>query len=133
MIYSEETRKKLDDILNAFEGYVDSQNYFDVVYSKKAGYLWIAVDDPGAQAPEQINEPEDLLDRLYNDIINDVVTPRQTTSLTEPSGLTEPEETEVRSRAVTILETIPEGADEYLDYLDSFIQDYQERHLESGE
>ena len=47
MIYSEETRKKLDDILKAFEGYIDGQNFFDVVYSKKAGYLWIAADDPG--------------------------------------------------------------------------------------
>ena len=116
MIYSEETRKKLDDILKAFESYIDGQNYFDVVYSKKAGYLWIAVDDPRAQAPEQINEPEDLLNLLFNDIVNEVVTPRQTTSLTEPSGLTEQELAEVRSRATAILETIPEGADEYLDY-----------------
>ena len=133
MIYSEETRKKLDAILKAFECYIDGQNYFDVVYSKKAGYLWVAVDDPGAQAPEQITEPEDLLDLLFNDIINDVVTPRQTTSLTEPSGLTEQEIAGVRSRAAAILETIPDGADEYLDYLNDFIRDYQERHRENGE
>jgi len=61
MIYTEETRKQLDAILKAFEGYIDSQSYFDIVYSKKAGYLWVVVDDPRAQAPEQINEPEDLL------------------------------------------------------------------------
>ena len=131
MIYSEETKKELDSILRAFEGYIDGQNFFDVVYSKKAGYLWIAVDDPRAQAPEQIAEPEDLLDLLFNDIVNDVVAPRQSTSLTEPSGLTEQEQTEVRNKAAVILETIPDGADEYLDYLDSFIQDYQERHRES--
>ena len=46
----------LDSILKAFEGYIDGQNFFDIVYSKKAGYLWVAADDPGAQAPEQITE-----------------------------------------------------------------------------
>ena len=133
MVYSEETKKELDSILNAFEGYIDGQNFFDVVYSKKAGYLWVAVDDPGAQAPEQISEPEDLLYLLFNDIINDVVAPRQSTSLTEPSGLTEQEALDVRSRAATILEMIPDDTDEYLDYLDGFIQDYQERHLAGAE
>jgi hypothetical protein len=132
MIYSEETKKELDSILRAFEGYIEGQNFFDVVYSKKAGYLWIAVDDLRAQAPEQIIEPEDLLDLLFNDIVNDVVAPRQTTSLTEPSGLTEQEQAEVRSKAAAILRVIPEGANEYLDYLDSFIQDYQERCHEGG-
>lgn len=133
MVYSEEMKKELDSILNAFEGYIDGQNFFDVVYSKKAGYLWVAVDDPGAQAPEQISEPEDLLYLLFNDIINDVVAPRQSTSLTEPSGLTEQEALDVRSRAATILEMIPDDTDEYLDYLDGFIQDYQERHLAGAE
>lgn len=133
MIYTEKTKKKIESILKAFEGYIDGQNFFDVVYSKKAGYLWIAVDDPRSQAPKQITKQEDLLDLLFNDIVNDVVTPRQSTSLTEPSGLTEQEEAEVRSKAAAILGTIPEGADEYLDYLDSFIQDYQERHCEGAE
>ena len=133
MIYSEDVRKKLDAILKAFENYIDGQNYFDVVYSKKAGYLWIVADDPRAQAPEQIIEPEDLLDLLLNDITNDVVAPRQSTSLTEPSSLTEQEAAEIRRIATEILETVEDGADECLDYLDSFIQDYQERHLESAE
>lgn len=133
MVYSEETKKELDSILNAFEGYIDGQNFFDVVYSRKAGYLWVAVDDPRAQAPEQITEPEDLLYLLFNDIVNDVVAPRQSTSLTESSGLTEQETAEVRSRVTAILETIPDNADEYLDYLDGFIQNYQERHLAGAE
>ena len=116
-----------------FQNYIDGQNYFDVVYSKKAGYLWIVVDDPRSEAPEQINEPEDLLDLLFNDIINDVVAPRQTTSLTEPSMLTEQEIAELRHIVVPILKAIPDDADEYLDFLDGFIQDYQERCREGDE
>lgn len=36
MVYPSETKKKLDIILKAFEKYIDGQNYFDIVYSKKS-------------------------------------------------------------------------------------------------
>lgn len=133
MIYTEDVRKKLDAILKAFGNYIASQNYFDVVYSKKAGYLWIVVDDLRSEAPEQIKEPEDLLDLLFNDMINDVVAPRQTTSLTEPAMLTEQEIADLRRIVVPILEMVSDCADEYLDFLDSYIQDYQERCCEGDE
>jgi len=133
MIYTEKVRKKLDAILKAFENYIEDQDYFDVVYSQKAGYLWIVADDPRSQAPEQIIEPEDLLALLFNDIINDVIAPRESTSLNETHSLTEQEEAEVRHRAAAILEMIESGADEFLDYLDEYIQDYQERCSEGGE
>jgi len=91
------------------------------------------VDDPGSQAPEQISEPEDLLDNLFNDIINDVIAPRESISLTESHALTENEEMECRRKITAILETIKDGAGEYLDYLDSYLKDYQERCHEDGE
>ncbi len=66
-------------------------------------------------------------------VINDVVAPRESVSLTEAQTLTESEETEVRCKITAILETIEDGADEYLDYLDSYLKDYQERCYEDGE
>ncbi len=128
MIYTEEARKKLDAILKAFEDYIDGQNYFDIVYSKKIGYVWIVVDEPGAAGAEQLDTPEAMLDNLFNDIINDVVVPRESTSLAEGHALTESEETECRRRITAILRTIEDGADEYLDYLDGYLKDYQERY-----
>ena len=128
MIYTTETKKKLDAILKAFKNYIDGQDYFDIVYSKKIGYVWIVVDDPGAAAAEQLDTPEAMLDLLFNDIINDVVAPRESTSLTEAHALTESEETECRRRIAAILRTIENGADEYLDYLDSYLKKYQERY-----
>ncbi|NBI16933.1 hypothetical protein D1841_03180 [Neglecta sp. X4] len=70
MIYTTEQKKKLDAILKAFENYIDDQNYFDIVYSKKIGYVWIVVDEPGAAGAEQLDTPEAMLDNLFNDIIN---------------------------------------------------------------
>lgn len=133
MIYTEDVRKKLDAILKAFECYIDGQNYFDIVYSKKIGYVWIVVDEPGAAGAELLDTPEAMLDNLFNDIINDVVAPRESTSLTEAHALTESEEAECRRRIAAILRTIEGGADEYLNYLVSYLKDYQERYHEDGE
>ena len=133
MIYTEDVRKELDAILKAFESYIDGQNYFDIVYSKKIGYVWIVVDEPGAAGAELLDTPEAMLDNLFNDIINDVVAPRESTSLTEAHALTESEEAECRRRIAAILRTIEGGADEYLNYLDSYLKDYQERYNEDGE
>ena len=133
MIYPEEVRKKLDAILKAFENYIDGQNYFDIVYSKKIGYVWIVVDNPEAAGAEQLDTPEAMLGNLFNDIINDVVAPRESTSLTEAHTLTESEEAECRRRITAILEKIEDDADEYLDYLDSYLKDYQERYSGSDE
>ena len=77
MTYTEGVQKELDAILKAFENYIDGQDYFDIVYSKKIGYVWIVVDDPGAAGAEQLETPEPMLDNLFNDIINDVVAPRE--------------------------------------------------------
>ena len=133
MIYTTEQKKTLDAILKAFENYIDGQDYFDIVYSKKIGYIWIVVDEPGAAGAEPLDTPEAMLDNLFNDIINDVVAPRESTSLTETHALTNSEETECRRRIIAILETIEDGADEYLNYLDSYLKDYQERYRGNDE
>ena len=92
MIYTDDVKKELDAILKAFENYIDGQNYFDIVYSKKIGYVWIVADEPGAAGAEQLDTPEAMLDNLFNDIINDVVAPRSTTHLNETRTMTESEE-----------------------------------------
>ena len=133
MIYTDDVRKELDAILKAFEDYIDGQNYFDIVYSKNIGYVWIVVDEPGSAGAEQLDTPEAVLDNLFNDIINDVIAPRSTTHLDEDHTLTESEEAECRRRITAILNQIEGGGAEYLEYLDEYIQDYQERYAEDGE
>ena len=133
MIYTEEVRKELDAILKAFENYIDGQDYFDIVYSKKIGYVWIVADEPGAAGAERLDTSEAMLDILFNDIINDVIAPRSTTHLNETRTMTESEEAESRRRITAILEQIEGGGAEYLEYLDEYIQDYQGRYDGSAE
>ena len=121
-------KRKMDAILKAFKDYIDNQDYFDIVYSEKIGYVWIVVDDPGAAGAELLDTPEAMLDNLFNDIINDVIAPRSTTHLDEATTLTESEEAECRRKITAILETIEGGGAEYLEYLNEYIKDYQERY-----
>lgn len=89
LIYTVEVRKKLVDVfLKAFEECIDQQDCFDIVYSKKIGYVWIVVDHAGAEA---LDTPKKMLDRLFNEIINDVVNDAENkthipNALTCPSG-----------------------------------------------
>ena len=130
MIYTfEETRKKLESILKAFEKYIDSQDYFDILYSKKVGYLWIVVDPPGGAGAEQLDTPERMLDVLFNEVINDVInSPENRSHIPEARTLMGWEEAESRRQLTAILEQIEGGGAEYLEYLDEYIQDYQERY-----
>lgn len=127
MIYTEAIKKELDTILKAFEGYIQGQNYFDIVYSKKIGYVWLIIDPPGAAGAELLDTPEKMLDALFNDIINEVINaPENTTHIPDVLTLTKYEETESRRRITAILETIEEGGTKYLKYLDSYIKEYKD-------
>ncbi len=132
MIYTDDVKKELNAILKAFENYIDGQNYFDIVYSKKIGYVWIVVDEPGAAGAEQLDTPETMLDNLLNDMINNIVAPRSTTHLNEAHTMTESEGAECRHKITAILNQIEGGGAEYLEYLDKYIQDYQERYAGDG-
>ena len=131
MIYTDDVKKELDAILKAFENYIDGQDYFDIVYSKKIGYVWIVADEPGAAGAEQLDTPETMLDNLFNDIINDIVALRSTTHLNESRIMTESEKVECRRQIAAILERMEGGGAEYLEYLDEYIQDYQDRYAEA--
>lgn len=121
-------KDKLDAILKAFGDYIREQDFFDIVYSEKVGYVRILVHNLGDECAELLDTPETLLDSLFNDIINDVIfSPDNPQREHEHLTLSEYEETESRRRITAILETM-EGEDKtrYLNFLDTYIKAYQE-------
>ena len=134
MLYTEDVKKKLDAILIAFENYIDGQDYFDIVYSKKIGYAWIVVDPPGGAGAERLDTPEKMLGVLFNEVINDVInSPENPAHCDDTHTLTEWEEAESRRQLTAILETIEDGKTEYLNFLDAYIRDYRERYREDSD
>ncbi len=127
-------KDEIETILKAFEEHIEGQNYFDIVYSKKAGYIWVEVDHPGDTAAVLLDTPETLLDVLFNDIINDVINlPGNHDSCSDSSRLSIFQEMESRRRITAYLEKIEGDSSKSLDYLDSFIKMYQECYGEDGE
>lgn len=126
MTYTIEEKRVLDNILKAFGDYIRGQDFFDIVYSEKIGYVRILVHNLEDEAVELLDTPERLLDSLFNDIVNDVIfssnNPHQEH---EHLTLTEYEESESRRRITAILETI-EGEEQarYFDFLDTYIKAY---------
>lgn len=92
------------------------------------------MDPPGGAGAEQLDTPEDMLDLLFNEIINDVISsPENKTHIPDARTLTEWEEAESRRRIAAILEQVKGGGTEYLEYLDDYIKNYQERYIRGGE
>ncbi len=132
MIYTDDIRKKLDTILKAFEGYIDGQDYFDIVHSKKVGYLYVVVGTPEEAGLELLDTPEKMLDVLFNEIINDVInSPENRTHVPDARTLTKWEEAESRRQLTAILEQIEDDGAAYLKFLDRYLKDYQERYAEA--
>ncbi len=73
------------------------------------------------------------MDVLFSEIIDDVInSPENKSHIPDAVTLTKWEEAECRRRITAILETIEGGGAEYLEYLDEYIQDYQERYAGDG-
>ena len=121
---------ELETILEAFEGYILGQDWFDIVYSKKFGYLWVSPRREMDYTMKRLNTAEKMLESFFHDIISDVVfSPENPTQEHNNSDLTEYEERESRRRITAILETInnTEERMRYLDLLDAYIKAYPEK------
>ena len=134
MIYTDEVRKKLDAILKAFGEYIDGQSYFDIVYSKKIGYVWILAECPGDTGAVLLDTPEKMLDQLFNEIINDVVNADENkTHIPNSLTLSEWEANEVRRRIAALLEPLTEDKYYYLQFMDRYLKAYQKNNGYIGE
>ena len=117
-------KQKLDAILKAFEGYIESQDVFDIVYSKKYGYLWIFPEDDIA---EILDTPERMLERLCFDLIGEVVFSPKNPDVHYSFDLTEYDKTEARRRLMEILSKI-EPEEKAAKLVDCYLEKYQHRY-----
>ena len=118
----------------SIEKYIDGQSYFDIVYSKKIGYVWILADYPGDAGAVVLDTPAKMLDRLFNEVINDVVNADENkTHIPNTLTLSEWEANEVRRRIAALLEPLTEDKDCYLQFMDRYLKAYQENNGHIGE
>ena len=123
-------KNELDAIFHTFESYIRQNDYFDILYSEKFGYIRVVEVNSLNPDIEALDTPKKMLKFLFDDIINDVVyspdNPVKAHYVT--SGMTEYEETESRRCAAAILETVENEEDRarYSSLWEECIKAYQE-------
>lgn len=132
MIYTTDEKQKLDTILAAFHSYIQAHTEFDILYSEKIGYVRMSVEAPEeAEGLIVIGSAEELLDVLFNEVTNDVLLASGGKQYDSPE-LSEDDAEEVRRRIAEIVRTIGSeaDADEYLDLLDEYLENYPDNGME---
>ena len=124
MLYPEDVKRELDTIIEAFGEYTRGQDYFDIVYSEKIGYLWIAVPGPGVFIEaKRLKTVKEMLESFFHDVIDDVIfSPDNPAKDHMDLELTEYEERESRRWITEILETIEsDNKARYLELMNAYI------------
>lgn len=130
MIYTLEEKLKLDNILRAFSSYIQANNYFDILYSDRIGYVRMVIDPDEEEEVIRIESAAHMLDVLFNEIINDVVfSPENSHGEHFDSKLSEQEEKESRRRIAFYLKNAGKEKENYLALLDRYLLEYPDCRL----
>ena len=71
MIYTPEEKQRIDRLIEAFRSYIDGQDYYDVVFSPKAGFLRVIVEEGCDEIYFPLDGFDDLLRMFIDDFLQD--------------------------------------------------------------
>lgn len=97
------------------------------------GYVWVLANYPGDAGAVDLDTPAKMLDRLFSEVINDVVNMDENkTHILNVLTLSKWEESEVRCQIATLLKPLTEDKNHYLQFMDRYLKVYQENndHIE---
>ena len=126
--YTEAEKRRIDNILKAFAAFIREQNYFDIVYSEKLGYVQLFTGPEETEPVTVLPTAEDVIETLFYEVTTEVVyDPNNRRPDPDALKLSEEEETESRYRLTEILDGMEEDRDHWIAYMDAYFKDYQER------
>lgn len=111
--YEAGTKSAIERVISVFADYIKTSSYFDLVWSDKVGYIYISIDNCRGTVGDMdcivIDSPEELLDKLLNEMAVDIMEESgHTLSPTEASAL---ERAGVELRLKQYLDQLPEYQD----------------------
>ena len=71
MVYSQEEKLKMDAVLLAFQSYVDGREDYEILYSKKAGYLRVLIGESCDAIYFPITGFADMITMFADDFLQD--------------------------------------------------------------
>lgn len=111
--YEPSVKEGIERVMSVFSDYIKTTPYFDIVWSDKVGYIYISIENCRGTVGDMdcivLDEPEELLDKLLNEMAVDIMEEGgHTLSPVEASAL---ERAEVEQRLNAYLEQLPEYQD----------------------
>lgn len=108
--YEPSVKEGIERVMSVFSDYIKTTPYFDIVWSDKVGYIYISIENCRGTVGDMdcivLDEPEELLDKLLNEMAVDIMEEGgHTLSPVEASAL---ERAEVERRLNAYLEQLPE-------------------------
>ena len=128
--YTEAEKRRIDNILKAFAGFIKEQDYFDIVYSEKVGYVQLFTGREQTEPVTILKTAEEVMDTLFYEVTNEVVyDPNNQRPDRDALELSEYEEAESRRRLAEIVGAMEEDRECWTAYMDAYWKDYQENKL----
>ena len=111
--YEPSVKEGIERVVSVFSDYIKTTPYFDIVWSDKVGYIYISIENCRGTVGDMdcivLDEPEELLDKLLNEMAVDIMEEGgHTLSPVEASAL---ERAEVERRLSAYLDQLPEYQD----------------------
>lgn len=108
MVDTLKEKQRMDELVEAFRGYIREQNYFDIVYSEKIGYLRIVLAENADETVIRLGSFDEILETLIDDMLMEEAEKLPKTAI-EPDYQSIDLE-KVRGRLLEIFENLQEKA-----------------------
>lgn len=125
--YTEAEKHRIDNILKAFADFIREQDYFDILYSEKLGYVQLYTKQNETEPVTVLKTAKEVADTLFYEVTSEVVyDPNNQRPEHDTLKLSAYEEAESRRRLMEIVGAMEEDRDHWTAYIDTYLRDYQE-------
>lgn len=125
--YTEAEKHRIDNILKAFADFIREQDYFDILYSEKLGYVQLYTKQNETEPATVLKTAKEVADTLFYEVTSEVVYDPNNQRLEHDTlKLSAYEEAESRRRLMEIVGAMEEDRDHWTAYIDTYLRDYQE-------
>lgn len=125
--YTAEEKKRIEEVLGAFNEYISGNEYFEILSSRLLGYIWVqAIKTDDGQYKDGhyyiIHTAEDLYYKLFCEIHTDVIL--ELREKDSDKDRFDPEDIELlRHRVEAYIDNMSDSKESYLSYLEQSIKD----------
>ena len=107
--YEPETKKAIEQVIDAFKDYILTSTHFELLWSDKLGYIYISIDNVRGTIGDMdcwiVDCAEGLIDKLVSEMAIDIM--EEVGHTIDPTAATQLERKEIERRIQPYLDQLP--------------------------